>query len=390
MSTFSSDEFVNREKELAYIKDKITRLARGDPFAPVERVVHFIGPSGIGKSRLLQESHRVVSQDLREKSISIRFDSLNTRSLREHLIEIDTTLFTNLGGPRVINNEESMLRINNSVLSRLDNHLGKKAFVLFVDEVDSLSVESRKDVELHLFTHLLRNARTFLVMAGRGVVKWSDFSLTSHPVNTFALSSFDVNTTRKQLELSTLLAEKIQELGGGVPGHNKKLARHIVGEPPNIQNELEAVRSLRADVINENKIEERFHSILDVICILQGFYPEDVVPLIKGHPSLGDQWDETKIKEVFFDLKQVQIGPGGLINWDREKKSWAVDKSTRDLFERELKMREPGLWRKLHCIAYQMYKQWGTDHNSQFYKDKAAYHEQCVQSAGMGCDDLEG
>ena len=180
------------------------------------------------------------------------------------------------------------------------------------------------------------------------------------------------------------IAGKILELGGGVPGNNTKLTGHVIGEPPNIPNELEVVQSLLTDVIKE--IEERLRPMVEAICILQVFFPEDVVPLVQSHPILGGQWDESKIKEMFLEIKQIQIGPGGLVNWDKNRRSWAMDEPTRTLFERELKMRDPELWKKLHCVAYQMYKQWGEEFNSQLYKDKTTYHQQCLQSAGMECD----
>ena len=47
MHTFDPDQFVNREKEIAYIKEKVLRVAKGEPFSPEERVIHFVGPSGV-------------------------------------------------------------------------------------------------------------------------------------------------------------------------------------------------------------------------------------------------------------------------------------------------------------------------------------------------------
>jgi hypothetical protein len=140
----------------------------------------------------------------------------------------------------------------------------------------------------------------------------------------------------------------------------------------------------------KTEIEPRFHPLMEAICILQSFFPEDTSSLIKSHPALGEQWDEARIKELFPELKQVQIGPGGLINWDKEKRSWVMDKTTRLLFERELHLRDPELWKQLHCTAYQMYMQWGEEFKSQLYEEKANYHQQCLQSVGMSCDDLKG
>jgi hypothetical protein len=36
-----------------------------------------------------------------------------------------------------------------------------------------------------------------------------------------------------------------------------------------------------------------------------------------------------------------------------------------------------------------MYKQWGEELDSQPYKQKAEYHQQCLQDAGINCDDMD-
>jgi len=74
------------------------------------------------------------------------------------------------------------------------------------------------------------------------------------------------------------------------------------------------------------------------------------------------------------------------VDWDREKKHWAMDESTRDLFEKELQMRTPELWKKLHCTAFRMYQEWGQKYSSDMYQNKSSYHQQRLQSAGMVCD----
>jgi hypothetical protein len=259
-----------------------------------------------------------------------------------------------------------------------------KITVLLLDEINILRQKELQDIEEYLLESLiLDNERAILITAGRVYPRFISYSLQSIN-NIFALSVFDEKTTGEQLELlrpgAASLAGKILELGDGVPINNAKLASQAIGDPPNIPNELQAVQTLLADLKSE--IEERFHPVIEAICILQVFYPEDAVPLMKYHPALGEEWDEAKIKAVFPELKEIQIGPGGLIQWDKEKKSWAMDEPTRALFERELRMRAPQLWSELHYVAYKMYEGWGVDYNSQAYKDKAIYHQRCLQSAG--------
>lgn len=386
MPTCEPDKFVNREKELAYLEDKIGRLARGEPFAPHERVVHFVGPSGIGKSCLLEKYYSVTDNKMECIPLLIKLESIQKLgNFAEEFLAFADDKFSGYLGMSSVKKTKGLQQFSSAFLRKINKTIIDKIFMLFLDEINLPQKDELQAIEEYLLEKLLQdNKRVVLITAGRSPAGLNDFALRPRPENTFVLSAFNEKITGEQVEKlkpgSAKLAGKILDLGNGVPGHNKKLVDHVMGDPPNIPDELKAVQSLLDDV--KSIIPKHFHLVVEAICILPSFIPDDVTPLLNNHPVLGGQWDETKIKEVFFDLKQVQIGPGGLINWDREKKSWAVDKSTRDLFERELKMREPGLWRKLHCIAYQMYKQWGTDHNSQFYKDKAAYHQQCLQSAG--------
>jgi hypothetical protein len=258
-----------------------------------------------------------------------------------------------------------------------------------LDEIDVLRREELNEIEGYLLEKLIHESEhTILITVGRSFPLFNSFALR-RPY--FLLSAFDEKTVGNQLDklkpgLSPI-ASKVLELGNGIPGNTTKLAKYVVDEPLSIQNELEAVQSLLADV--KDGIEKRFHPIIETICVLQAFFHEDVDPLARNHPALGESWDEIRLRELFGELRQVQIGPGGLMNWDREKKGWVMDEPTRALFEKELQMRDPELWKQLHCTAYRMYKQWGNRYNSQLYKDKAEYHWQRLQSAGFACDDVD-
>jgi hypothetical protein len=236
-----------------------------------------------------------------------------------------------------------------------------------------------QEIEEYLLVNLLHNNRAILITAGRSLPSaFNDFALRHNSSNTFLLSAFDEEKTGKQMESLKLgsrkLAGKVMKLGNGIPGNTAKLVQHIVGDPLDIPNATKAVQSLLDEIKETNDIKERHHPMLEAISILQGFFPEDVVLLFQCHPLLGRGWDESRVKDVFLELSRIQVGPGGLVDWDREKKHWAMDESTRDLFEKELQMRDPELWKKLYCTALDMYQKWGQKYNSDKYRNKANYH----------------
>jgi len=394
MSEFDPKKFVNREKELDLVMDKVSRLARGEPFAPHERVIHFIGPSDIGKSWLLEKCYRDTRDVEQCAPIFVKLDALTKKRgefVENFLIAVDKEFSGCLKIPTQIINGKSQSRYGADLTLKINRYAERCITVLFFDEINMLNRAQLQGVEDQLFRRLVHdNGHLVLVTAGRSSPSMlNDFALRPSLRNTFHLSTFNEITTRKQLE--TLgpgvanLAGKVMELSNGIPGNTIKLVEYAVGDPPDIP-ELPAVQSMLADV--KDGIENRFHPIIEIICILQVFFPEDVVPIARNHPALGEEWDEARLNDVFRELQEVQVGPGGLINWSREKKGWVMDEPTRALFERELQMRDPELWRKLHCTAYKMYKYWGDTINSQLHI-VANHHWQCLKSAGCTCDDVE-
>lgn len=393
MPTCDPDKFVNRVKELGHVNDKIIRLAKGYPFAPHERVVHFVGPSGIGKSCLLEKCYETFDVEPKCVPILINMETLGNQGgeFVDDFLLLIYQKFCSYQGISASKQSSKTRKQFVSYLQRMINvHGNDQIIVLLLDEMNVPERKELQAMEENLLEELLHgNGHVVLITAGRSHPMLNDFALRPSSTNTFPLAAFDEKTTGEQLEKLrpglAPMAGKVLELGGGVPGNNTKLAAQVIGAPPHVSDELQAVQALLADVNAE--VEEGFRSIIEAICILQAFFPEDVAPLVKAHPDLGEQWDEASIKQVFPALKQIQIGPGGLINWDREKRSWAVDEPTRALFEKELKMRDLALWRKLHCIAYQMYIQWGKELSSQLYTDKAEYHQRCLRLAGLDCSD---
>jgi hypothetical protein len=268
--------------------------------------------------------------------------------------------------------------------------------VLLLDEINIPPLTDMREIEDYLLKKFIHdNKLAVLVTAGRSQpAMFNDFALRPNASNIIPLSVFDEEKTGRQMKGlkpgSEELAGKVVKLGNGVPGNTVKLTEQVAGDPPTI-NELEAIHTLLEDIKTSNRIEERYIPMLEALSILQGFFPEDVVLLFQCHLQLaGDRWDEGNVKEEFLNLQDIKVGPGGVVDWDREKKHWAMDESTRDLFERELQMRDPELWRKLHCTALGMYREWGEKYNSEKFQRNSIYHQQRLQSAGTDCSDLEG
>jgi hypothetical protein len=400
MPACDPEKFIDRDQELDRVMKRVSDLADGKPFAPKERVFHFVGPSRIGKSCLLEKiRHELIGRQLKCVPLLIPLDALKAGKRGftvELLVKVYEEFCTHKGiKPPSINSQTTQNEIVRQV-QRVVN--GKDQLViLLMDEINIPPEDDMKRIEEHLlFKFIHNNKLAVLVTAGRSQPSiFNDFALRPNASNTHHLPVFDEEKTSEQMEVlkpgSKQLAGKVQKLGNGVPGNTVELVSHIAGEPLDIPNEAQAVRSLLNDVKKENKISELHIPMLEALSIMEGFFPEDVAPLFQRHPQLGAGWDERRVKEEFLRLKEIKVGPGGVVDWDRERKHWAMDERTRDLFERELQMREPPeLWRKLHCTALEMYRAWGEKYNSDVYRNKSSYHQQRLQSAGLDCSDLEG
>lgn len=391
--------FINREKEITLVMNRVSDLEKGKPFAPRERTFYFVGPSGIGKSFLLERFYKLLSNNTNCIPLLIRLDTLRGGKngfAGELLIAIYEALCVQKSIKPQEYNEQTPSQFARHVQRTIASTEKDHIVILLLDEINIPPKKDMLEIENYLLVNFLHdNDRSILVTAGRSYPsEFNDFALRPRSSNTFRLPVFDEENTGRQMELlkpgSRKLAKKILKLGSGVPGNTVKLVEHVNGDPPDIPNETQAIQSLLENIKKNNKIEARFYPMIESFSILQGFFPEDVAPLFQSHPQLGNGWEENKVKEAFLEMNRIQIGPSGLVDWDRDKKYWAMEESTRDLFEKELQMRDPELWKKLHCTALRVYQEWGEKYNSDLYRNKSNYHKQRLQSVGLNCSGLEG
>ncbi|MBS4062076.1 MAG: ATP-binding protein [Bacteroidetes bacterium] len=376
----------------------VSDLAKGKPFAPRERVFHFVGPSGIGKSCLLKKIYWELTRKHQECApLLVKLDTFIGLGVIDGLL---VTVYESFCEHIKIKPKESKGQARKTIAGWIQKKLkecgNEQIVILLLDEVNVPSQKEMREIEEHFLVKFIHgNDRAILITAGRSrPPMFDDFALRPKPSITFRLSVFDEEKTSQQIEHlkpgAGKLAGKVVKLGSGVPGNTVKLVEHIAGDPLDIPDEAQVIRSMLDDIKKTNNIEERYYQMLEAISVLQGFFPEDVAPLFQSHPQLSDGWDEGRVKEIFLELSRIQIGPGGLVDWDREKKHWAMDESTRDLFERELLMRNSELWKKLHCTAFAKYEEWGQKYNSDLFRNKSNYHQQRLHSAELNCSDQEG
>ena len=147
MPVCNPDTFVNREKELAYVKDKVIRLASGQPFAPHERVIHFVGPSGIGKSCLLEKCYEAFDNDPKCVPILIKLETLGSGReafVDEFLARVykEFCSYQKIAVDKAFASSSESLELYSSILVRTINlSVADKVLVILLDEINTLQRE---------------------------------------------------------------------------------------------------------------------------------------------------------------------------------------------------------------------------------------------------------
>jgi len=279
MSAIDLKNFINREKEIALIMNRASDLEKGKPFAPKERVFHFVGPSGIGKSSLLQKICSRLAEQPSTVPILVSLDTLKgtkqefTYGLLISVYE-EFCKFSQVVANPVLKKPSMTIHRSASMIQRAIS-LRDVLTVLLLDEINVPSSKDMREVEEYLLAKFIHDSnRAILITAGRShPAMFNDFALRPNPSNTFLLSAFDEEKTGIQMEFlkpgSGVLAGKVVKLGSGVPGNTVKLAEHLSGNPLDIQNEMHAIQSLLDDIKKE--IKENYYPMLEAISILQGF-----------------------------------------------------------------------------------------------------------------------
>ena len=184
MPTCDPEKFVNRKKELDYIKDKINRLARGDPFAPHERVVHFVGPSKIGKSCLLERCYAIVDDLPMGAPILIKLDVIKNRPgefIDNFLVAVDMAFSNYLNISVEKRSGKSLAKFGVDMVGKINKRAEDKITVLFLDEINTPWKEEIQELEEHFLVKLLHeNKHVVLIMAGRSPAMLTELFTVFH------------------------------------------------------------------------------------------------------------------------------------------------------------------------------------------------------------------
>jgi hypothetical protein len=254
-----------------------------------------------------------------------------------------------------------------------------RVLVLILDSVFEADWSLLEQLETYLLAPLAALPHVLIVMTGRGrLYPWASPYLRVEASDR-ALKPFTpeevVEQLRRQAPDAEHRAEEIVRLGGGHPMSNILLATSAT------QSEaLDTVVDALLSVIPIDDQRQKARAYFEALCLLDGFR-EDEIPAM-----LAAYFDDPRY-ETFStsEVRQVRdlLVKTHLVRWEEGK--FILDKSVQHILENLLKMKQPETWRRLHCRAYQLYREWADTYTrfSEYYTARADRHASVLLGAGL-------
>lgn len=377
---YSSNLFVNREKEIQLVLDKALRMTRGEPVR--ERTIVFWGYKGTGRTWLLRRVTELLEEMPGIKPLYIDLDLYTSRPVVEAISNLPAQAAKNIWGPgssRALLYERAanvpLPTLAAWLVSDIEDLLLGRVLVLLLDHVYESDWDLLAEIEDDFLAYLAHQSRVLLVMAGRGqAYPWYTPELRLY-VQEYLLKPFNQSLTEKQLEVqkpdAVSRAAEIHKISHGYPLGNILLAAW----PTVIEAMQETVGGLLEGVLSEER------SWLEALCVLRIFDEERIPRLLAAYFE-----DESIAEWPYREIRQTRdrlLGTG-MVRWKEEAGGWVVDEAIRPVLERYLQETKPEVWRRLHCAAYQLYKDWERwwPDEQWRWREEASHHAKCLSSAG--------
>jgi len=396
--SFDPDLFVNREREIREVTDRVEQLKSGE--AVERRVIVFYGPKGSGKTWL---SCKLI-QELRE----------NYQVSAEHIDLADVQLRGATGPDMPLVLEEVFNRYvakkpggrdawgpppaDNAQLSahivRLVEDAAKEqgVAVLILDHVNRLDRSAMDLVDQFLILPLSQLPRVVLVLNGRQDAPTWKSSQVRFKTAEMDLRPFPGENIRDQVERLNPSAlvhiSQIEELSGGYPLVTRLLTEAIAAGATNLHDALtRCVNEILAEVPDEPPPAFRdapsVRECIRALAILSDF-DEDrnkfFLAEFLHRPDLQNNaphWHRTLIRAL-LDTQLVKPHR-------KEVGGYAIDDVVRHVVEAWLRETQYKEWIRRHCFALRFYDRWANEYaaTAARWREKAEYHRSQLRAAGM-------
>jgi hypothetical protein len=400
--------FVDRKIEIDRVLKKAKALANETSSPrPSDRVIHFPGFAGFGKTWLLHHLRYLMTEDRDNKipqaivlHIRLRQDWMSKHPDKQPYSRVTSALLKDLlrqvYGAQGIKTDliDSQAARPDELGSWLQNAIhdvkGQQTVVVLVDDLDEVPPDWLRVLEDRLFAPLILEPRVLLVMAGRNLnYNWTTLALKPpSDEQSIRLRPLSEEDTQEQLgRLAQLdpqfqhapdFADQIHTLTSGVPEGNALIASQI-GQPPKMPDEVKTLKQYNTRLL-EQTVPKELQWCFYALCISRGFNTEWLEQLLPVAAPEGRTWDYPAYQGLIRKLTATRLVRA--YKKDGEYRYW-LDEYLRYRLELELQKRDPNLWQQLHCILMHMYRAWAKNPDYALrWKEEADYHAGCLKDSG--------
>ncbi|MCX7840440.1 MAG: hypothetical protein N2559_13455, partial [Anaerolineae bacterium] len=271
--------------------------------------------------------------------------------------------------------------MSRQVMQELRALLYKQFLVILVDQAYESDWKLLGEIEEYFLGPLAIEPRVFVVMAGRGrAYPWKTPELRLY-ADFKKLGPFtDENQTVEQLDKQAPegkgRAKEIHQLSGGNPLANYYLAKGA---------SIDTVINYILEVISpESRIKAREY--LEALCVLQAFDEERIPAMLAAYYD-----DSTYLRWRYAQTRPVRdlLVKAAFARWNEDAGGFILDSQTQRLVENYLKTEQPDKWKRLHCAAYRLYRNWMEEYSRarDHWQAQAHYHAQQLREKGYNPDE---
>ncbi|MEM3646841.1 MAG: ATP-binding protein [Thermofilum sp.] len=373
---YTPDQFVNREKEVERVVQKIRALTEGKPLE--KRTIVFFGERGVGKSWLLDHLQATLPSQFRNLLV-LRLD------LREYegkdpvwaVADMIRRISLETGGPGERLGPDLATR-SRRLMEHLQGVLQESILLLLADHVHEASWNLLPVLEDHLLGPLATESRVLIVMTGRGrLYPWKTPELRLKAEFKELEPFKQPEETRLQLERQARQAlPKAQEIHK--LSHGNPLANFLLGALGPQEGLDRVIEAILEPVPAEQR--RRVREYLEALCVLNAF-DEDRIPDMLATYYNDDsyrQWAYAQARQVREELVRWAFA-----RWNADAGGYVLDPVVRSLVEEYMKKTQLEKWRALQRAAWDLYTRWAKEftRTRERWEKEATYHRCSLQPA---------
>ncbi|MCA9897708.1 MAG: hypothetical protein H6654_10310 [Ardenticatenaceae bacterium] len=393
---YEPKKFVNREKELAMIDERVLALRRREFVS--QTLVSFWGVADIGKTWLLKEIEHRYQYDptkanaLAKPTCALYYDfSEHEQTVTAVLHQLITTITTNLSQPLLTDERKqkaNQLIQTENVKESLEFILSLASdlvLIILLDTTESVNDEAWQDLEVNLLEPLLKSNKILLIGTGRNrVLRWKRVEVRRRatPIEKSEVSPFDLEATAKQLKnlgLSQKLTQELYDDSAGTPGLTTKLSHRNLelSEKRYREARVEEWNAYVEDIFEHlSQLPASFRQMITAVAPLRYYRSQALRLMLEKTTDYSDDTSDVFLLRALRKLDKKSH----LVWWDDHHNAYVTAVAARRILNRHLQIENPTRFIELHSFALEMYREWAKEFQTSMpaYFPELLFHEATI------------